>query len=108
MQFLLLAPSGWFQDVQERYPNHLWMHKSGFPQKLVFLKKSKVFSLGIRLEIPLFRSEAATASHLDSQIQSDFWVTPLPHSSRNKKKQVCVFFLLPSSVPAVCLDILPA
>ena len=95
MQFLPLAPSGWPQDVQKRYPNHLWMQKSGFPKKLVFLRKSKVCSLGIPVEIPLFRSEAATASHLDSKIQSDPWVTPLPHSTKNKKTG---FWFFPSSL----------
>ena len=83
MQFLPLAPSGWPQDVQKRYPNHLWMQKSGFPKKLVFLRNSKVFSLGIPVEIPLFRFEAATASYWDSKIQSDSRLTPLPHSARN-------------------------
>ena len=108
MQFLPLAPSGWPQDVQKRYPNHLWMQKSGFPKKLVFLRKSKVFSLGIPVEIPLFRFEAATASYWDSKIQSDSRLTPLPHSARNKKKQVFGFFFLPSSGPTLLLDIPPA
>ena len=39
------------------------------------------------VKICLFRSEAATASHLDSKIQSDPWVTPLPHSTKNLQKQ---------------------
>ena len=60
------------------------------------------------MEIHLFRSEAATASHLDSKIQSDPWVTPLPHSTKNKKKQVFGFFPLPSSGPTLFLDIPPA
>ena len=108
MQFLPLAPLGWPQDVQKRYPNHLWMQKSGVPKKLVVLRKSKVFSSGIPVKIPLFRSEAATASHLDSKIQSDPWVTPLPHSTKNKKKHVFVFFFLPSSAPTLFSDIPPA
>ena len=91
MNFLSLASSGWPRDVQKRYPNHLRMQKNAFPKKLVFLWKSQVFSLGIPVEILLFRSEAATASHLDSQIQSHSWVTPLPHSSRNKKTGFCFF-----------------
>ena len=107
MQFLPLAPSGWPQDVQKRYPKHLWMQKSGFPKNLVSLKKSKVFSLGIPVDIPLVRSEAATASHLDSKIQSDSWVTPLPHSAENKKKLVFGFFPLPSSAPTLFLAMPP-
>ena len=96
MQFLPLAPSGWPQDVQKRYPHHLWMQKSGFPKKLVFLEKSQVFSLGIPVKIPLFRSEAATASHLDSKNQSDPWVTPLPHFTKNSKNLFSLFSLLSS------------
>ena len=69
VQFLPLAPSGRPPDVHKRYPNHLCMQKSVFQKKLVFLKKSKVFSLGIPVKIPLFRSRAATASHQDSKIQ---------------------------------------
>ena len=108
VQFLLLALSVWPQDVQKRYPNHLWMQKSGVPKKLAPLRKSKVFSLGIPVEIQLFRFEAANASHRDSKIQSDSRLIPLPHSARNFKKKVFGFFLLPSSVPALCLNILPA
>ena len=52
------------------------------------------------MKIHIFRSEAATASHLDSKIQSDPWVTPLPHSTKNKKNKLLVFSPLPSSLAA--------
>ena len=38
----------------------------------------------------------------------DPWETPLPHSTKNKKKQVLGFFPLPSSGPTLLLDIPPA
>jgi hypothetical protein len=68
--------------------------KNRFPKKLVFFLESKVFSFRLPVNIHIFRSEAATASHLDSKIQSDPWVTPLPHSTKNKK-HVFVFSLFP-------------
>ena len=58
--------------------------------------------------ILLFRSDAATASHLDSKIQSDPWVTPLPHSTKNKKNRFLVFSPLPSAGPTLFLAIPPA
>ena len=67
-----------------------------FQKSLFSLRKSKVFSLGIPVKIPLFRSEAATASHLDSKIQSDPWVTPLPHFTKNSKNPFSLFSLLSS------------
>ena len=39
------------------------------------------------MEIYLFRSEAAIASHLDSKVLSGSWVTSLPHSTQNLKKK---------------------
>ena len=48
------------------------------------------------VDIPFFRSEAATASHLDSKIQRNPWVTPLPHFTKNSKNPFSLFSLLSS------------
>ena len=60
------------------------------------------------MNIPLFRSDAAAASHLDSKIPSDPWVTPLPHSTKNKKNRFLVFSPLPSAGPTLVSAIPPA
>ena len=101
MESLPLAPSEWPQDVQKRFqdtiPTIFGCKRAVFQKCLFSYGNPRFLRVGwpsCSVKIPFFRSEAATASHLDSKIQSDPWVTPLPHFTKNSKNPFSLFSLL--------------
>ena len=73
MEFLPLAPSEWPQDAQKRFqdtiPTIFGCKRAVFQKCLFSYGNPRFLRVGwpsCAVNIPFFRSEAATASHLDS------------------------------------------
>ena len=76
------------EEASRDDPNHLGMQKSDFAKMLVFPSgKQRFFEGRVTQNFPLFRSEAATASHQDgNKLTESLGNTPSALNEKTKKR----------------------